>query len=69
MIVLDFIFALLLCVVFTLYAIIAVFGSITLKGKCPIVVLVLALIAPSTAWYLTITNAPFTIVERQGGAE
>lgn len=67
MIILGFLFAILLCVILTIYAIVAVFGSIALTGKCPIVVLALALVVPSAAWYLTITNAPFTIVERQGG--
>lgn len=70
MITLGFLFAIILCIIVTLYAIAAVFGSIILTGKCPIIVLVLALVIPSAAWYLTITNSPFTIIEKQqGGAE
>lgn len=67
MITLGFLFAIILCIIVTLYAIVAVFGSISLTGKCPTIVLILALVIPLTAWYLTITNAPFTIVKQQGG--
>ncbi len=66
----GFIFSLVFCLAITFFAVAIVWASKNLDGEVPALVLLIALVAPATAWYLTITNAPVVVsYQNQGGAE